>query len=573
LFGIATARAQGPIGDPLLAKLSVIQQVKTFDVQVKDEHGTPISGVTVTPWALRSSQGHGRWGGTEERAEMEPEPSSTNVDGIATICYPYYRDVDEQTRTFSVSVLLTHADFTVADSVDIDVPLLDGKPHTIEMKAAASITLIPKSTANDFRIEQIHLVSSDPSQWKKYPSMTRQADRLCFQMLCQGPFRGMLIRLVDGQAVEFSDSIALNLKPGENNALTVTLHPAISIRGRLSENVPRPVVAGRVAAIALWRDAQAANFDWTQWAAVDAEGNFEITGWPRSESIQVIALCEHFIARNGIDPNAKQTKDDPLGRLRTMYEMAKEFSQPSQEPSSRPQVFGVDAKQPILVQMTPLVRCTITVTDLDNNPLADVFVGGNPNVFWWNWGSQIYGGTLMRSTEWLTSSAPDEPWDSGKVGEYDSPFFDRSDATGSATVYLPPGAQTLFADSKLDYQLPIFMGRRDRRITIVAGEELKVAMKLEPTGTETLGEYDKLAGVVFGCSTRQGKQICALPEVRQKMDEFARRLREADDPRDPAVLSEAFTVVAEAFSRAGDPVESAKWQVKANTLKAKLNGP
>lgn len=36
-----------------------------------------------------------------------------------------------------------------------------------------------------------------------------------------------------------------------------------------------------------------------------------------------------------------------------------------------------------------------------------------------------------------------------------------------------------------------------------------------------------------------GKRICALPEVREQMDEFVWRLNEAKDPRDPAVLCDA----------------------------------
>jgi len=76
-------------------------------------------------------------------------------------------------------------------------------------------------------------------------------------------------------------------------------------------------------------------------------------------------------------------------------------------------------------------------------------------------------------------------------------------------------------------------------------ETLTVTLHLVPTGNEKLGEYDKLAGVVF-----------------------ARRLREAENPRDPVVLAEAFTVVAEAFDRAGDPLEADKWRAKADAATA-----
>ena len=62
----------------------------------------------------------------------------------------------------------------------------------------------------------------------------------------------------------------------------------------------------------------------------------------------------------------------------------------------------------------------------------------------------------MRSTEWLTGTAIEEPWDSDSVRGYDIPFFDHSDENGAATVYLPLGNQTLFAaDKDEDYQLPV----------------------------------------------------------------------------------------------------------------------
>ncbi|MGB7344398.1 MAG: hypothetical protein WBD20_09310, partial [Pirellulaceae bacterium] len=367
------------------------------------------------------------------------------------------------------------------------------------------------------------------------------------------PFRAMLVRLVDEQAVEFSDPIELTLQPGLNDALTVAMHPAVSMRGRLGDEVPRPVVAGRVCAITLPQEDPLPNFDWTQWAPVDQNGDFLITGIPRSETLQVIALCEHFIARNGIDPNVDPTSAD--------------------QPSTRPQVFKPDTKQPITINMAPLVRCEISVIDPDGKPLPDIFVGGSPNVFWWNWGSQVYADQLMRSTEWLTGTAIEETWDSDSVYGYDMPFFDHSDENGTATVYLPPGDQSLFAAAKdKGYQLPIFLGsgRRDRKVTVLTGETLAVTLQLEPTGTETLSEYEKLAGVVFGCTTREGRKICALPEVRQKMDELSKRLREADNPHDPALLAEAFAFVAEAFDRAGDKTEAAKWRGKADAEKAKL---
>jgi hypothetical protein len=84
-----------------------------------------------------------------------------------------------------------------------------------------------------------------------------------------------------------------------------------------------------------------------------------------------------------------------------------------------------------------------------------------------------------------------------------------------------------------------------------------------PLGTDQLGQWDKLAGVVFGCSTREGRRICALPGVQAKMAEFTRRFREAKDQRDPQLLAEAYAAVAEAFTGVGDLEQAALWRGKA----------
>jgi hypothetical protein len=250
--------------DAVLAQHNGGQLAKTFEVEVVEAGGKPIAGVSVTPWALRSSQGHGRWSDdNEERSGMNPKASTTDERGVAKIRYPFYRDVTEQTRTFSVSLVVCHPEFATDYSIHVDIPIVHNKPHVITMLRAASITFIPQSEADNVSIDQFHLVSSDPSDGPRYPTMVRHADRLEFKTLSPGPFRGMLVRLVDEQAVEFSDPIELDLKSGPSEAIIVAMHPAISIRGRLGDEVPRPVLAGRVSAIASPRPRPLPNFDWT----------------------------------------------------------------------------------------------------------------------------------------------------------------------------------------------------------------------------------------------------------------------------------------------------------------------
>ena len=88
------------------------------------------------------------------------------------------------------------------------------------------------------------------------------------------------------------------------------------------------------------------------------------------------------------------------------------------------------------------------------------------------------------------------------------------------------------------------------RVSLASGETSGATLRLQSKGTEKLGDWDKLDGVVFGCSTREGRRILALPEMSQKMDEFIDRFLEAQDKRDPQFLAEAYAIVADAFADA-----------------------
>jgi hypothetical protein len=146
--------------------------------------------------------------------------------------------------------------------------------------------------------------------------------------------------------------------------------------------------------------------------------------------------------------------------------------------------------------------------------------------------------------------------------ELPRPFAGVTDATGRATVVTLPGKQELYVSSD-DYELPIFIGSRNYDIKTVAGQTIDVTLTVQKKGTEQLGDWDKLAGVVFGCSTREGQQICAKPGVREKMMAFRERLQSAENPRDPTLLAELYASVAEAFEDYGDEAEAANWREKS----------
>ena len=56
------------------------------------------------------------------------------------------------------------------------------------------------------------------------------------------------------------------------------------------------------------------------------------------------------------------------------------------------------------------------------------------------------------------------------------------------------------------------------------------------------------------------------------MDEFEARFRDGKSQHDPQLLSEAYTMVADAFVGVGDQEEAAKWREKAAVEAAKVKG-
>ena len=359
------------------------------------------------------------------------------------------------------------------------------------------------------------------------------------------------MKLSGDRATHFSDITDLELEVGNRRRIDVLLRPALRVEGVISDNVPRPVHKGRIKARTL---APAGADDnrvfWCSWVPIRPDGTFTIDGWPTDEPLQLIALCEGYIATSGDAPDVVEDPRDS-----------------NEDPYNRPQVFYPSQVKRIEVAMSPLVLCGAEAVDEDGEPVADVTVTSWPNVGWWNRGSQIYCHPLVRGERLLRERDYHKAADEA----FPQPFQGITGADGRLTLQLPAGDERLAVSSDT-YELPVFLGHRDVRVQLTRGEKTDVVLRLQARGTEKLGEWDKLAGVVFGCSTREGRRICALPGVRTQMDEFVERFRAAKNQRDPQLLSEAYSAVADAFIGVGDKMEASKWRKKAAEQKSKIAG-
>ncbi|MEM9587168.1 MAG: Ig-like domain-containing protein [Planctomycetota bacterium] len=524
-------------------------------IQVVDPEGNPIAKAEVTPWALRSAQGHGLWRTRDDSSGLSPSSVRTDIDGRAKVRYPYFRDAKEDTKTASVTVRINHPAYAYEESVQLDASSDASQTKTGALQRGFPLTIRPSLRGRSVDPDRVRVLWSDGRCWLPGVFAARQRDgSLIIPSLRAGNNSVLVFLVEDTRPTHFSRIIDVVVATDKVNEIEVPLRTAIQIDGRLSDNVSRPVEYGLVKAETLSRfDDRPDRVHWFDWAEVRDDGEFTIESWPADEPIQLIALTSHHVATSGAPPvEVKDPRD------------------PESDPFLRPHVFRSAehrlGRRPLLVPMEPLVVCDIRVFDQESRGLEGVEIFSWPNVGWWNNGNQIYGRHRLRAHEVLRAR------DVASLLEtsFPRPFSGISDAKGRVQIRLPDGSQQLGVKSDA-YELPVFLGRRQSAVELQAGRAVQHTLILQHSGKEKLGEWDKLAGVVFGCSTRDGQRICALPEVREKMESFAKRFREGMGKRDPALLVDAYETVSNAFTKAGDFDEAAKWQAKAAEQRQRLN--
>ncbi|WP_182871436.1 Ig-like domain-containing protein [Stieleria mannarensis] len=552
------AAAQDPAKDLAFSVLGdssglVFQTTESLQLRVVNEAGDPVAGANVTPWALRSGQGHGSWRSDgDDRSETKPESSQTDEDGIAIVKYPMFRNVGEQTKTIGVSVWVDHRDYVLEGSIHLDLPHDPKTADPVVLQRGADLFVRPMIDGKPADPNQIVANWSDSRSWRN-PNVMEAVDgqTLKFPSMKTGDASVLLMRIEDDQITHASRIVDTKLKADQRNEITVDLKPVVPIKGQLDPAVPRPIRHGRVVCETLNPSVDYDRAGFISWSPVSEDGDFVIPVWPTGEAIQLAGICDGYIGVPGKAPPEVSNPRNP-------------------DPYLRAQVIRPDKGDPVVLPMEALVPCDVTIVDEQDKPVPSVLIDSWPNIQWWNGGSQVYCDTLMRGEDMIRVRNRKRDYRKFTNEEYGFPFSARTDDNGQATLMLPKGKQSLgIRDDR--YEMPVFLGRRYTKIEMVPGERSEITLTVQRKGTDHLGEWDKLAGVVFGCSTREGRRICALPEVRKKMDEFAKTFREGKNQKDPKLLAEAYTIVADAFATAGDLNESTKWRKKAAEQKSMIS--
>ncbi len=301
----------------------------------------------------------------------------------------------------------------------------------------------------------------------------------CFRIppIKKGSGQVMFVRLDEDQITHFSSLKEFEVDGSKKEIIKeFDLVPAVTIRGSLSENVPRPVVDGRVKVQTVGSGKSWDEITWSDWAKVNEDGSFVIESWPQGEPIQVVALCDGFIGKSGEKPDMV-----PKSQARGSY--------------WRPQFFADPSNSDIVIEMESMSVCRIEVENAFGKMLEEVNAAANPNVGWWNGGSQIYCWPLTSSMQAMKSGSYYPEEDADKL--FQQPFRGVSNEQGVVTIQLPVGTNRLWVGSER-FQLPAKLGRRTHEVELERDKSTKVELVLQPKGLDVLGDWEDLCGLVFG---------------------------------------------------------------------------
>jgi hypothetical protein len=450
------------------------QEMLEFTLIVTDTNGEPVEGAEVGPWALRSSQGHGQWnkkaiGGTE------PVITRTDASGQTIVLFPKFADVEEQIKTTAVTVSVDHPDHPFVSSEHVEIPC--GQPHALALPLGAAIEVAVTIDGQRVAGDEIYAMWTGGRSWRNGNALKLTEDgTFRIPPMAKGPGQFMFIRLDDETPTHFSPIEDVEIDGSEGVIKQeVELLPGARVRGEFSDNVPRPVRNGRVKVQTISDGETWDEVTWFTWAKVDEDGTFVIESWPKDESMQLVALCDGFNAKSGKTPPMVKPERAGGGYLRA-------------------QVFLKPDASAVTVEMTPMAICNIEAVNAFGKPLEDVGIAANPNIGWWNGGSQIYGWPLVTGAQLLLTGKYEMKDGDGIFAQ---PFQGKSDEQGKLSMELPVGATHLWAGNKR-YQLPAKLGRRYQRASVDADKPLNLKLVMQPKGLDVLGDWEDLCGLVFG---------------------------------------------------------------------------
>jgi beta-lactamase regulating signal transducer with metallopeptidase domain len=460
--------AESPVAAPSAAVPSAAVPVEMLSktIRVVDAQGAPIAGATVVPWAIRTVKGsHGPWR-LAGLGDSEPPTLTTDADGRATIPFPRFAQRSERILPRELTCRVEHPGYALTDYNDVIVmPDELEKVQTIVLQTGARVEVVAFDGDRPLPMDRVRAQWSSPGMSDSEPSEVNPAGRLELPRLPPGTELLRLAYFPEQGPMLLSEVETLHLANDKRKELRIEMKPTTRAEGRLDASVPRPIKNGRVVAEIIDK-LEMQSLNWTSYANIREDGTFVLENLPYGD-LQVIALCEGFMAESGAPPKSF----DPVGQ--------------GSLSGLRPQVFPLtDAKNEIVVEMVPTASCQIRVLGPDNHPVADALCSFWPNVHWWYGGSQLYCAYQFSSAEGLKDP---KQWKS-MFKKSGGMFSATTNASGIAVVYNLPAEQRHFVVRHEGLELPISDPQsRYATVELQAGQQTDVTVKLQEKGKQFIG--------------------------------------------------------------------------------------
>ena len=420
---------------------------REVDLVVENRHGEPIEGAEIVMTGLRTKRepgSHHAWG-------EETSLGRTRADGTARLWFPVWTTRDDETGelTFRVS----HPAYVTKV---VDRYVIDGEPRVVVLDPGAMVIVSGWSASRADVVLDVepHLaIGTDVARADWLPI---RDGRLSTVKLAPGRHALWLSHESARRGRLFSAIEAFDLAEGEQKELHLELLPGSELRGRLEDEVPRPVSGGEVLLnlqFGLGSD-RGPRMMRSYSAPIGSDGSFAFVDLPPGDG-QVIALCDGWSSERVVtrDPEWLGVAGEDLSGDALEAAIDRAIERLGDRARVAQPVAPGTTKEFVL-RMEPTATLRVTLRAPGGEPAAGAKVSCWPNVFWRSGFSQVF---LNR--------------------EYGA----VSDAAGVATVAnLPPGEAWFGVEhATLDVPNAPGEGDRARRAGLRAGETLEVELALE----------------------------------------------------------------------------------------------
>jgi len=338
-------------------------------VKVIDEEGNPVAGAKVIPWGFGTSNGTGwSW------FPGWPTEFTADAEGRATIFVSeeLTASVPAQSGNFmSISFRVEHPDY--APAVRSSAPL-EKERHIILKKGMIIVPRVINAVTNQSITSDLFANSSGYPN----PKWTFEEGQLrSTAMNPTDPDVGQFFRVIHAPAdspeshILFSDVVdASTLEAKDGMAkFDVPLHPAVSLSGALSANVPLPLKKNGHVIATILSGSDHQSCVWQDVVPMSNDGTFSFPALPRNSHVELIAVCDGWVSKTSAETLTAydQFHQTAFAKLAS-YHMV----------SSTPVRLETQSVA-ITLDMVPTGSCEFRVEDPDGNPVDLATVQCMPN--------------------------------------------------------------------------------------------------------------------------------------------------------------------------------------------------